>query len=565
MLHLASASLLILTFSTVMVCSMSRQCSGNATVTESNGHSRCSSDRTCPTWSVCDSKEKICKCGKDHNYAIACDSERVISAVLDCHCVTYDQDSESTYLGSCFYNCDHFSFTITRDTHYEKLPTTESLINNSVCTPFHRTGLLCGDCEDGHSPLVFSYNLSCVECPDGHKNWWKFILVAFVPLTFFYFLVVVFNINVTSSRLHGVVWFSQSISAPELVRLAMVGFTTYRASLSAIALKTLLIFYSYWNLDILRSVMPDICLNVTTLQALALDYLLALYPFLLIILSYFIIELYDRKCVFIVAVWKPFYKMLTRLQTSWNVRTSVIDSFATFFLLSYVKIISVSADILIPTQIYKLVSNKTTFGVYYTPSVEYFGHEHLPYAILALTLLALFVCIPTLTLILYPFQFFQKFLSLFPFNWHFLRAFVDSYQGCYKDGTEPGTSDCRWFASVELLIRSTFYSISGLTLSEMFFTYATIIIAIYMILLINFQPFKTQASRYPSTDTVFFLLLSLCFTVIVGNDVVYGETLALSRYTVIIVTIVSFGLTPIAYTIGLIGFWLFSKVRRNRP
>ena len=561
MLCLASASVLLLIFSTV--CSTSGQCTGNATVTESNGHTRCSSDRTCPTWSVCDSKEKICKCGKDHNRAIACDSERLVSAVLDCHCVTYDQDTESTYLGSCFYNCDHYSFKILRDTIYEKLPqTTESLINNSVCTRFHRTGLLCGDCEDGHSPLVFSYNLSCVECPDGHKNWWKFILVAFIPLTFFYFFVVVFNINVTSSRLHGVVWFSQFVSAPELIRL---GFTNHGPSLSAVALKVFLIFYSFWNLDILRSVMPDICLNVTTLQALALDYLLALYPFLLIILSYFIIELYDRKCVFIVAVWKPFHKMLTRLQTSWNVRTSVIDSFATFFFLSYVKIISVSADILIPTQIYKLGSNKSTLRVYYTPSVEYFGHEHLPYAILALTLLALFVCIPTLTLILYPFQLFQKFLSLFPFNWHFLRAFVDSYQGCYKDGTEPGTFDCRWFASVELLVRPTFYVISGLTLSEIFLVYAMTIIIIYVMLLINFQPFKTQASHYPSTDTVFLLLLSLCFTVLVGNDIVYGEISALSRYAVIIVTIISFGLTPIAYTIGLIGFWLFSKVRRNRP
>ena len=22
---------------------------------------------------------------------------------------------------------------------------------------------------------------------------------------------------------------------------------------------------------------------------------------------------------------------------------------------------------------------------------------------------------------------------------------LDSFQGCYKDGTEPGTFDCRWF------------------------------------------------------------------------------------------------------------------------
>ena len=558
MKRLASAFILIVTFSTVTVCSTSGQCTGNATVTvtESNGHSRCNSDRTCPTWSLCDSKEKICKCGKDHNRAIACDSERLVSAVLDCYCVTYDQDTESTYLGSCFYNCEHYNSTGKRDPIYDKLPTTpELLINDSDCTPFNRIGLLCGDCEDGHCPLVLSYNLSCVKCPDGHKSWWKFILVAFVPLTFFYFFVVVFNINVTSSRLHGIVLFSQILSTPQLARM----FTHSKSSI-VIAYEVLLIFYSFWNLDILRSVMPDICLNVTTLQALALDYLLVLHPFLLIILSYFIIELYDRRCVLIVVVWKPFHKMLTRLRTSWKVRTSVIDSFSTFFLLSYIKIISVSTDILIPTRIYKLGSNKSTFGVYYTPSVEYFGHEHLPYAILALTLLVLFVCIPTLTLILYPFQFFQKFLSLFPFNWHFLRAFVDSYQGCYKDSTEPGTFDCRWFSTFELLIRPILFITYGFTQSAIFFVYAAMIFIIYLMLLINFQPFKTQASRYPSTDTVFFLLLSLCSILFLGKDVIRRKTSA--YYTTIsdIVAIICLGIIPIAYITGLIGFWLVSKM-----
>ena len=72
------------------------------------------------------------------------------------------------------------------------------LLNTSFCSYFNRTGLICGDCEEGHSPFVLSYNLSCVRCPEGHKNCWKFILVAFGPLTFFYFFVVPFNINVTS-------------------------------------------------------------------------------------------------------------------------------------------------------------------------------------------------------------------------------------------------------------------------------------------------------------------------------------------------------------------------------
>ena len=535
----------------------------SVTIREDNvkySDSQCSNNSTCPTWFICDSNENSCQCGNDHNRAIACDSERLVSAVLDCYCVTYDQDTESTHLGSCLYNCEHDnSVTGNRDPIYNKLPTTpELLINDSVCTSFHRTGLLCGDCEDGHSPLVLSYNLSCVECPDGHKNLWKFILVAFVPLTFFYFFVVVFNINVTSSRLHGVVWFSQFMSAPHLVRLAIVSFTRRKSSLAKIY-EGFLIFYSYWNLDILRSVMPDICLNVTTLQALVLDCLLALYPFLLIVLSYFIIVLYDRKCVFIVTVWKPFHKMLTRLQTSWNVRTSVIDSFATFFFLSHIKIICVSADILIPTQIYTLGSNKSTLGVYYTPSVEYFGHEHLPYAILALTLLALFVCIPILTLILYPFQFFQKFLSLFPFNWHFLRAFVDSFQGCYKDGTEPGTIDCRWLASVELLIRPIIFITYGFTRSETTFAFIAMIFIIYLMLLINFQPFKTQASRYPSTDTVFFLLLSLCCIVLLGKDVMKRESIAFVLIAVVVA--ICFFIVPVAYITGVVGFWLVSKMR----
>ena len=170
---------------------------------------------------------------------------------------------------------------------HNKLPQkSEALLNKSVCTSFHRTGLLCGDCEEGYSPFVLSYNFSCVKCPDGHKNWWKFILVGFVPLTFFYFFVVIFNINMTSSRLHGVVWFSQVITMPQFIRLLMSELNPHLL----IAAKTFTMFYSFWNLDLFRSVLPDICLNVTTLQALALDYFLALYPFVLILLLYLLIS-----------------------------------------------------------------------------------------------------------------------------------------------------------------------------------------------------------------------------------------------------------------------------------
>ena len=517
----------------------------------------CSNDSTCPTWFTCDA-EKRCQCDRGHTAAIICDNQAQISAVLNCNCVTYDNESKSTYAGPCFYNCQQ-GRSSSFDVRIAELPkNSETLINASACTPFHRTGLLCGDCEVGHNPLIFSYNLSCVECPDGHKNWWKFILVGFVPLTVFYLFILVFNINVTSSRLHGVVWYSQFMSTPALVRIVLLVFSKEDMKYLAVA-KIGYAFYSIWNLDIFRSILPNICLNVTTLQALTLEYLLAFYPFVLILISYLLIVLYDRRVPVIVTIWKPFNKVLAIFRKSWDIRTSVLDSFATFFLLSYIKILNVTADLLTPTQIFKLSSDKSMFGVYYSPTVPYFGDEHLPYAILAIILVTLFVSVPTIIFTLYPCQFFQKFLSLFPINWHFLHAFVDSFQGCYKDGTEPGTFDCRWFSVITLIIKPIFFTLFGLTLSTMYFIYALVVLLILIIVLINIEPYKKEMlSKWLPTDLMFYFQLSLTYIAIIGRE---SSSLYIYQHyhTLWIAASLSVGFIPFAYTCYLIGSWLFSR------
>ena len=527
------------------------------TTLTNNGHSHCSNGSVCPMWFICNS-QKSCQCGGELNHAVVCDIANKESAILDCYCATYDRKSEATYLGQCFYNCLNTNTEKKMDYVYSKLPQKpEELLNKSVCSHFHRTGLLCGDCEEGYSPFVLSYNLSCVKCPDGHKNWWRYILVEFVPLTFFYLFVVIFNINVTSSRLHGVVWFSQALSMPAFVRL-ITSALSHGSPHLLIVTKTFLVFYSFWNLDLFRSVIPDICLDVTTLQALALDYSLALYPFVLIILSYLFIEFHDRQYTAIVIIWKPFRKMLSIFRKSWDIRTSIIDSFATFFLLSYIKVLSVSADLLIPTTIYELGSNKVRFGLYYTPTVQYFENEHLPYAITAIIILTLFVSIPTLILILYPFQFFQKILSFFPLNWHFLHAFVDSFQGCFKDGTEPGTFDCRWLSAIILVVRLFFFITYGMTLSMMYFVYNLIAFVVFTIAVINIQPFKNIASCFSSTDMVFYILLSLAYTGCIMRNIAVTETYLFNIITMVLLFLTAF--IPIVYIASLIGVWIISRI-----
>ena len=524
-------------------------------------HLLCSTNKACPTWLVCNS-EHNCQCGATHDNAVVCDDKLKQSAVLDCNCVTYDKQSQATYAGLCFYNCQNSNPERVMDYVYTRLPQEpEELLNKSACAHFHRTGLLCGDCEEGHSPIVLSYSLSCVRCPNGHKNWWKFVLAGFGPLTFFYVFIVIFNINVTSSRLHGVVWFSQALSTPAFVRIVMSALSYSDSAHLLMATKTFLVFYSFWNLDILRSVIPDICLHVTTLQALALDYLLAIYPFVLILLSYILIELYDQRYFVIVVMWKPFRKVLSIFRKSWNIRTSVIDSFATFFLLSYVKVLNVTMDILIPTSVYKLgATNSQPLRLFYSPTVQYFGYDHLPYAIIAITILTLFVGIPTMIFILYPFRFFQRFLSFFPINWHFLHAFVDSFQGCYKDGTEPGTFDCRWFSSLVLLIQFILFLLYGVTLSMIYFIFGLIAILIFLIAAINIQPFKKDASYYPITDMTFYILLSFTYIGVIARDIATTEKFLYNLITVIFLFLTVF--VPIVYIAFLIGVWMISRLRQ---
>ena len=163
-----------------------------------------------------------------------------------------------------------------------------------------------------------------------------------------------------------------------------------------------------------------------------------------------------------------FWHIFNMFKRTWDIRTSIIDSFTAFLLLSYIKILNTSGDLLIFTPVYSL-DGSLSYRLYYNSSFEYFQGKHLIYAILAVAFLFIFTVLPVVMLILYPFKFFQQFLSLFPNNWHFLHAFVDSFQGSYKNGTESGTFDCRWFAQFSFIIRFVLLGVLALTLSSMYF------------------------------------------------------------------------------------------------
>ena len=160
---------------------------------------------------------------------------------------------------------------------------------------------------------------------------------------------------------------------------------------------------------------------------------------------------------------------------------------------------------------------------------------------------------------IYPFQLFQKCLSSFPFDWHFLHAFVDSFQGCYKDGTEPGTFDCRWFSAVFIFARLLMFLVYAMTLSMMYFIYGAIILLIILIATINIQPFKKVVVHYPSTDAIFLIIYVLLHITLLGRSIasIHQDI----YYIVMTLLLLVSSFVPIIYISFLIGLWFISRRR----
>ena len=288
-------------------------------------------------------------------------------------------------------------------------------------------------------PLLLStpiYYPQCVKCPAGTNNWAKYLAVSLLPTTLFFLATIIFRFRATSPNVNGFILFCQIFSSPKILRRC--GDILYKHIERPAYMHTLGEVYLH----------P----NATTLQVLSLDYIIAAYPLVFIILTYILVTLHYYNCRLVVCLWRPFLRCCIYFQRQCDIRNSLVDVFATFLLLSYVKFLSVSFDILAPSFVKNMMWSRQPTVLYYDGSVEYFSKEHLPYAVLAIIVLLVFTLFPIFLLCLYPCRCFQRLLNISHLKCQALRTFMDAFQGCYKDGTN-GTRDCRLFAAVYLITR----------------------------------------------------------------------------------------------------------------
>ena len=245
----------------------------------------------------------------------------------------------------------------------------------------------------------------------------------------------------------------------------------------------------------------------------------------------------------LVWLWKPFSKCL---KSDFNAKPAFINAFITFLILSYIKLISVSFDLLVYINVYN--SSGTNLGVYlfYDASIKYFGREHLPYATLAIFVVINFIVLPLMFCLLHSLRCLNRCIG----RWPSLHICFDSLQGYYKDGTD-GTSDFCWFSSFYLIARITLFLVYGLV-KKSFYPLASILLLFLVALIFTVQPFKPQYGVYNTVHALLFLNLAMWFMTAVY---MHNSTLTIFAYTLSAIV----AILPLFYVTGLVSKWIYLR------
>ena len=342
---------------------------------------------------------------------------------------------------------------------YQVLPSTLDEVNDSMCAPFNRKGFLCSKCRESYGLAAYRYyGLLCVKCNSSPWKWIGYILLLFIPQTIFFLTFMVLRINVHSGSLTGFIYFAHTIITttfffPSLISLPQRLFGYW-------PMQILLAIYGVWSLNFMQFMTPPFCVSthLTTLQLVSLDYVSSVYPLILCIATYYLIQLHARGNRLIVMLWRPFHRLLSKSPP--GNESSIIHTFGTFILLSYGKNVFVSFTLVQGSFVVALDVSTNTLKSLPSRSVDlgavYFGPTHAPYGVLGIVGGILTVILPLLLVSIYPTRAFPKLIRCCGLRrWHAMRTFMEVFVGSYKDGLDARVSkrDYRFVASVYLLGR----------------------------------------------------------------------------------------------------------------
>ena len=405
--------------------------------------------------------------------------------------------------------------------NYLNIPSHNEELDDFFCGGLHRTGTTCSFCQEGFGVAVNSDQFKCIKCDSEtqYYSWLLYIIVEYVPLTILLIIIIIFNISVTSGPANAFIFFAQIISTTFSVDGQ--GLINYKSLTSAapILKQIYTTLYGIWNLKFFTAIDYNgwlFCLgpHITSLHIMTFKFISASYPLLVIVIVSIIVNLYHNNYRVVVCIFRPLHQLSARCLRHLNLNRSLMDTFATFLILSYVKF-AVTASVLLcpnPLQDHDGVTSELVSS--FNGDYEYFSWDYAPYFAISSLVLIMCIVMPFI-LLLYSIKPCYRCLEHVQCQ-HCLPGekvnyFLNSFHQCFKDGTEDG-HDRRYFAAlyfyIKLLLIVTYAF--GLDWIRQY-VLQQIICTIALVLVSTLQPYKK--TLYNVLDSVMFGIIA-CINII---------------------------------------------------
>ena len=451
-----------------------------------------------------------CKCGDPLGGIIRCAVGGKIELQIG-HCMQYDKE-----YGMLVAACPLIKVTpnSSLELSYMTIPNMNyTEVGPFICELSNREGYLCSSCSPEHYPSPSLYTNSCIRC-EGN-TWVLYFLISFIPIIILLALIGCLRLRLVFPPLIGLIFFCQTLAHAAIWNSQVAFFIlSYESAFSRI-MKALVAIYGTLNLQFIYIIGDRICFRSihTDLDMISLEYAKAAFPLVLIFFIFCFIKLHDHNFRPVVWLWWPFHKCSVRLRwlVSPNRSSSVMDVLAAYLFLSFKDICITAACVLTPTWTFDVHGNRVgSTKVYYNPSYDWFGEDHLKIALLSLAMIFLASLLPLL-LILSSLPCFERSVHCLcrgrTQGFHF---FLDAFQGCYSDGTES-TSNRRFFAALymlgHLVILITFIFGIG---TKHYTLQWSVSIAIFLLMIVLFSCFRPYKYKlYNMLDTFILVTLSM--------------------------------------------------------
>ena len=455
-----------------------------------------------------------CICNPDaffHEKLLSCHDQTLTIGV----CLTRNGSNGSAVYGQCPYSTKlgRNSTAITHGCLEFPTITTVQLdeLEDLICGPHNRQGLLCSRCKPGYGPAVYAFGFSCADCNVIFSGWCLYLFLQLFPLTVFYVIVIIFHVKAVSPPFISFVILCQSFLQME--RSAVYVRTYIESSSLSTLFKITQTLCGFWNLDFFRHVIPLFCVDssLNNLHTLWLDFISAYYPLLLIAFSYIVIQLHACNFKPVVLFWKPFHKCCVRIRRGLDPTSSIVNAFATFLILSISKVIFLSGHLIYTMSIYRIGIDDENGYSYYEPSIPVEDAYATHLIAVVIVNVFLFAILPTILLCLYPTRIFRKVLKCFRLSQSTsLLIFLDVFQGHFKNGTS-GTRDYRALSGLYIILEvfiAVIFSDAQEKIGIIRATQFRIPISLLVVVLLfsTLQPYKGQWNNHL---TVINLVLTL--------------------------------------------------------